>query len=130
MFAVAFNRRIFGVCPQHSLPFRKSSLFLFWQKWKTQCYFVINRRGGNADSKSVFLGRISLALYNLRACYKLGCMGIFNSQNLKKSIILTCSLLIIYNIFVNSYSGIINESISIVSAVIGIIRYVKAKKGK
>lgn len=56
------------------------------------------------------------------------CMGIFDSQNLRKSIILTCSLLIIYNVFAHSYSGIINESISIISAIVGIVRYNNAKK--
>lgn len=54
------------------------------------------------------------------------CMGICNSQNLRKSILITCPLILIYNIFSGSYSGIISESISICSALIGIFRYRKA----
>lgn len=45
-----------------------------------------------------------------------------NPQTLRKSILLTSSLIIIYNIFVFSIGGIINELVAIVSSVIGIIR--------
>ncbi len=55
------------------------------------------------------------------------CMGFLNSQNLRISLLITCPLVIVYNIFSGSVSGIISESISIISAVIGIIRYVRAQ---
>ena len=55
-------------------------------------------------------------------------MGVFNSQNLRKSILLTCSMIALYNIIVGSYTGVITESISIISAIIGIIRYHKPNK--
>ncbi len=55
------------------------------------------------------------------------CMGVFDTQKLRYSIILTCSLIIIYNLIMKSYAGLINESISIASAVIGIIRFHKNK---
>lgn len=55
------------------------------------------------------------------------CMGFCNSQNLRKSILVSCPLIIIYNVFSGSVSGIISESLSIISAVIGIIRYVRAQ---
>lgn len=48
-------------------------------------------------------------------------------QLLRKSILLTCSMIIVYNVFVFSIGGIANESISIVSSVIGIIRYRNAQ---
>ena len=48
-----------------------------------------------------------------------------NPQLLRKSILLTSSLVIVYNIFVFSIGGITNEGISIVSSIIGIIRYKK-----
>ncbi|MGM9668004.1 MAG: YgjV family protein [Eubacteriales bacterium] len=54
------------------------------------------------------------------------CMGVCNAQNLRKSVLITCPLVIIYNLFERSYSGIISESISFISAIIGIIRYKKA----
>lgn len=51
------------------------------------------------------------------------CMGVFNSQNLRKSVLLTCALIFTYNVFAGSYSGMVSESISWLSALIGIIRY-------
>ena len=58
------------------------------------------------------------------------CLGVCDTQNLRKSILISSPLLILYNIFAGSYSGIINESISTISAVVGIVRYNKAKKGE
>ena len=51
------------------------------------------------------------------------CMGIFDAKNFRKTILISSSLILIYNIFASSYSGILSESISLVSVVIGIIRY-------
>lgn len=51
------------------------------------------------------------------------CMGVLDTQKLRYSIILTSSLIIIYNLIMKSYTGMINESISIASAIIGIIRF-------
>ena len=42
-----------------------------------------------------------------------------------KSILLTCPMILAYNVFEASYSGMISETMSIISAVIGIIRYKK-----
>jgi len=55
------------------------------------------------------------------------CMGYFHSQNLRKSILVTCPMVLTYNVFEGSYAGIISESISIASSVVGIIRYRNAK---
>ena len=52
-------------------------------------------------------------------------MGYFNPQNLRKSILLTSSLILIYNLFIPSIGGTVNEIVSITSAVIGLIRYGK-----
>ena len=46
-----------------------------------------------------------------------------NNRLLRWSILVTCSLIILYNIFVASYGGILNESVAIVSSVIALIRY-------
>lgn len=51
------------------------------------------------------------------------CMGIFDAKNFRKTILISSSLILIYNIFAFSYSGILSESISLVSVIIGIIRY-------
>ena len=49
-------------------------------------------------------------------------------QKLRFSILLTSSLIFIYNIFEFSMGGMINESLAIGSAVIGIIRFCKRQK--
>ena len=54
-------------------------------------------------------------------------ISIGNAQLLRKSILLTSTMVIIYNIVVFSIGGIANEAISIVSSVIGIIRYKQPK---
>ncbi len=51
------------------------------------------------------------------------CMGVFDAKNFRKTILISSSLILIYNIFALSYSGILSESISLVSVVIGILRY-------
>ena len=54
-------------------------------------------------------------------------MSIDNPQLLRKSLILTCSMILIYNVIVFSVGGIINESIAIISAIVGLARYRKSK---
>ncbi len=59
------------------------------------------------------------------------CMGVFDAKTFRKTILISSSLILVYNIFASSYSGILSESISLVSVIIGIIRYrqpVKANK--
>lgn len=46
-------------------------------------------------------------------------------QSLRKSILLTSTMVLIYNIIVFSFGGIANELMALVSAAIGIIRYRK-----
>lgn len=51
------------------------------------------------------------------------CMGMLDAKSFRKTILITSSLILIYNIFAASYSGILSESISLISVIIGIIRY-------
>ena len=51
-----------------------------------------------------------------------------NPQLLRKSVLVTSSMVLLYNVFVFSVGGITNEGVSIVSSAVGIIRYRKAKK--
>lgn len=48
-----------------------------------------------------------------------------NVHNLRKSVIVTSSLIMIYNIFYSVWGGVLNEFIAISSSVIGIYRYRK-----
>jgi hypothetical protein len=51
------------------------------------------------------------------------CMGLCDAKSFRKTILISSSLILIYNIFAFSYSGILSESISLLSVIIGIIRY-------
>ena len=55
------------------------------------------------------------------------CMSFSNAQNIRKSILITSPLVIIYDIFTLSIGGIVYETIAIVSCVIGIIRHCEKK---
>ena len=55
-------------------------------------------------------------------------MSFGKPQLLRQSVLVTSTMVLIYNIFVFSIGGITNESISIISSAIGIIRYRKANK--
>ena len=50
------------------------------------------------------------------------CMSFSNPQNIRKSILVTSPLVLIYDVLVFSFGGAVYETIAIVSAVIGIIR--------
>jgi asparagine N-glycosylation enzyme membrane subunit Stt3 len=58
------------------------------------------------------------------------CMAFCDAQGLRKSILVTCPMVIVYNVIERSYSGIISESVSLCSAIIGIIRHVRETKAK
>ena len=52
-------------------------------------------------------------------------MSFREPQNIRKSLLVTCPLALIYNVLVVSVGGIVLEAVNIVSAVIGIYRYRK-----
>lgn len=46
-----------------------------------------------------------------------------NVQNLRKSILITSTMVLIYNAYYNVWGGVVNEMISITSSAVGIYRY-------
>ena len=50
------------------------------------------------------------------------CMSFKNPQNVRKSILFTSPMVLIYNACVQSYGGIIYESVAIASSLLGILR--------
>ncbi len=56
-------------------------------------------------------------------------MSFGNAQLLRKSVICTSSMILIYNIYVFSVGGMINESVAVIASIIGIISFLK-KKGQ
>lgn len=53
-----------------------------------------------------------------------------NPQNIRRSTLVTSPLLIIYDVVVKSYGGIMLETIIIISSIIGLIRYRKTETEK
>ena len=51
------------------------------------------------------------------------CMSMRNPQSIRKSILVTSPLVLIYDVFVFSVGGIVYELVAIISAVIGIVRH-------
>ena len=58
------------------------------------------------------------------------CFALPNPQDIRKSILVTSPLVLIYDIFVLSIGGAIYESVAIISSVIGIITHNKQKKAE
>lgn len=56
------------------------------------------------------------------------CMSFSDPQKVRISLLITSPLVIVYNVFVLSISGVVYESVAIASAVIGIIRYRKDRR--
>ena len=54
-------------------------------------------------------------------------MSFRNPNNIRKSILITSPLVLAYNCFVFSVGGAVYESVAIISAVIGLIRYKNRK---
>lgn len=55
------------------------------------------------------------------------CLSLNNPQHFRMSILVTSPLVLIYNIIVFSIGGVLMETISIISAIIGIARYTKIR---
>lgn len=53
------------------------------------------------------------------------CLSFRNAQNVRKSVLVTCPMVLLYDIIEKSFGGVIFESVSMISAFIGIMRYRK-----
>lgn len=56
------------------------------------------------------------------------CLSFKNPQNVRKSVLLTCLMVLIYDIIERSVGGVIYESVAIISAIIGLIRFRKKEE--
>ena len=52
-------------------------------------------------------------------------LSLKNAQHIRYSLLITCPLVLIYDVLLHSYGGMVYEGMSIVSAIIGIIRFRK-----
>ena len=58
------------------------------------------------------------------------CLASPSAQFVRKSILVTCPMVLVYNIIEHSVGGCINETMAMLSAVIGIVRYLHEEKKK
>ncbi len=58
------------------------------------------------------------------------CMSLQNPNALRKSILVSSPLVLLYNFFVLSIGGIVYESVGMLSAVIGLLRYKEKKSSE
>ena len=56
------------------------------------------------------------------------CLSFKNVQNVRKSVLITCPMVLVYDIIECSYGGTVYESVAIISAIIGIVRFSKNRK--
>lgn len=56
------------------------------------------------------------------------CLSMKNPQSIRKSVLFTCVLVLIYDVIEGSIGGIVYESVAIISAIIGLIRYRKVNE--
>lgn len=56
------------------------------------------------------------------------CLSLQNPHLVRKSILLTSTMVLIYDILLPSVSGAVYESIAIISSVIGLVRYRKEQQ--
>lgn len=56
------------------------------------------------------------------------CLSFKNAQHIRYSLMITCPLVLIYDVILHSYGGMVFEAMSMVSAIIGIIRFRNPKK--
>lgn len=55
-------------------------------------------------------------------------LSLKNAQHIRYSLLITCPMVLVYNLLLHSYGGVVFEGMSIVSALIGIVRFRKAAK--
>ena len=55
------------------------------------------------------------------------CLSFKSAQHIRISVLITCPMVLIYDVIVHSWGGAVYESVAIVSAIIGIIRYREKK---
>ena len=79
---------------------------------------------------SIFGWKVAVVYVVLGLVINTLCFSLPNPQNIRKSILVTSPLVLIYDIFVLSIGGAIYESVAIISSIIGIIAHNKKLKAE
>jgi len=53
-------------------------------------------------------------------------LSLKNAQHIRYSLLITCPMVLVYNLLLHSYGGVVFEGMSIASSLIGIVRFRKA----
>lgn len=104
-------------------------------------YYVDTKKGfGKYCPYILSFAILPLAIISWEGCYSLFLvmglmvntvlMGFLDIQKFRVSVWFTSSLLLAYNLFAGSYSGMIGDVMTISSAVIGYVRYKNNKSGE
>ena len=56
------------------------------------------------------------------------CFSLKNAQHIRYSLLVCCPMVLVYDLLLHSYGGMVYEGMSIVSAIIGIIRFRKTEQ--
>ena len=101
--------------------FNKEKRFFSWKWWP--CVFaLISCIGGIIAWDAWYSVFVVVGITINTVCMSL------SAQNIRKSILVTSPMVLIYNIFAKSISGAVYETVAIVSSAIGIIRFTRQKK--
>lgn len=92
----------------------------------TVCFLTVLMIGVGALSWQGYLSLIPILALAANTVF----MSLGKPQILRGSVVVTSSMMIAYNVLVFSLGGIASESISIVSSVIGLLRFKNANQGK
>ncbi len=102
----------------------------YFQKFGTKINYITTALVVLAMSASCVLswqGPVSL-LITLALMINSVCLSFGNPQLLRKSVLISSPMAIIYNLLVLSFGGVLTESFIISASVIGIVRYNRVKK--
>ena len=101
--------------------FNKEKKFFSWDGWPI-VFALISCAGGIIAWNAWYSIFVVVGITINTVCMSL------SAQNIRKSILVTSPMVLIYNIFAKSISGAVYETVAIVSSAIGIIRFTRQKK--
>lgn len=115
-----------GVCLVRNLTYnaRDKGKFFAWKGWPVVYSLIMV-----ALTALTWNGALSL-LIMAALVINTWFMSFNDNQKLRWSILVTSTMVIIYNVYVFSLGGIVYEAIGIVSSIIGIIRFSKKREKK
>ena len=101
--------------------FNKEKKFFSWQGWPI-VFAIISCAGGILAWNAWYSIFVVVGITINTVCMSL------SAQNIRKSILVTSPMVLIYDVFAKSVSGAVYEAVAILSAAIGLYRFYNGKK--